>query len=746
MPIFLDSETCGLHGVAVIFQYAKDDGDIIIHEIWRRPIKETLALIELFLEEGIVGFNLAFDFFHICKIYTTFMLVEDKDQYPEDIIDEIAILEKQARFGPCLKPKHCFDLMLYARKGPFQSLMSRDDVKIRKVPNEIAFDLCKKLEQLIDIDSIYFANKKNIYAPKWNTYESKNHITGKVNVDFKDVVLKFAPSGKLKTLATYMGIAREALLYDEAGVDSAYNPVEYGWAPFALAVSDSDHNWKTKDGGKAWPAVIDHHIGHWAYSERGRRYATDDVHYTREMYRQFGNPDLDDDDSVLATMVAAIRWSGFDIDIEGLKQCREEAIKIVKRAPKAPRQVRLYISAAMSETEQIVLGNSTGKTTLESISKWKNEDGTKHLAALRAEEVLTARKAQKEIELYDKLIHAGRFHASFVIIGTLSNRMSGSDKLNPQAINRSKFVRKNFTFCSGDYTLDGGDFDSFEIVITDAVYQDPVMHEDLKNKVPLHAVMGSFLYDKTMEEVIESKGSKTKDMYSDGKQGNFLLIYGGNENTFERKLAIPLEKGLAAFKAFFNKYVTFGKKRVEKMKAYCSMTQPGGIGTKVVWKDPVDYVVSLFGFKRFYTLENRVCKALFELAQNPPKDWKEIKIKVQRKDRFQTAGGATQSALFAAAFGLQAANMRSALNHEIQSTGATVTKQLERAIWDLQPVGIHEFVVKPFNCHDEVLTPVKKGWNEKVKIAVESCLSKARKVIPLLSMKWKQGMKNWSEK
>ena len=37
------------------------------------------------------------------------------------------------------------------------------------------------------------------------------------------------------------------------------------------------------------------------------------------------------------------------------------------------------------------------------------------------------------------------------------------------------------------------------------------------------------------------------------------------------------------------------------------MTQPGGIGTKVVWKDPADYAETMLGFRRYFTLENRIC-------------------------------------------------------------------------------------------------------------------------------------------
>lgn len=54
-------------------------------------------------------------------------------------------------------------------------------------------------------------------------------------------------------------------------------------------------------------------------------------------------------------------------------------------------------------------------------------------------------------------------------------------------------------------------------------------------------------------------------------------------------------------------------------------------------------------------------------------EWRKTDIKVMRRPgRIQTAGGAVSSALYGAAFGIQAANMRAAANHEIQSLGIRV--------------------------------------------------------------------------
>ena len=72
--VYLDTETCGLHSMMVLLQYAEEDGPIQLHEVWRRPIRETLRLIEWLCEHTVVGFNLSFDWFHIAKTYTVFRL------------------------------------------------------------------------------------------------------------------------------------------------------------------------------------------------------------------------------------------------------------------------------------------------------------------------------------------------------------------------------------------------------------------------------------------------------------------------------------------------------------------------------------------------------------------------------------------------------------------------------------------------------------------------------------------------
>ncbi len=818
--IFYDTETCGLFGMPVLLQYAIDDGPIQLYSIWQNPIHETLSLIQMMMshEGGLVGFNLAFDHFHLCKIYTIFSLYHDYDAIPEDIIDELAELEMRGRDGPALKPVKACDLMLVARKTTYQSTMDRHDIRIKRVPTPLAWQLASELERRVILKDIYFARRSDKTADKWNVYDITDE-EGIMNPDFKDVVLKFAPSSALKALAIdALGKTEDAiLLFTDVEVDHYFRPEEVGWAPFAKAIGTKE-NWKG-----AWPSVIKHHIRHWAYNSLARKYAALDVEYTRDLYYFFKSPELGDVDSDLACMVATIRWRGFKVDIPKLKQLKEDAITASKAAPTAPSYVKAYIWPHLSPEEKLVTEGSTKKVVLEQIAADSYEEcedcigescekckGTGELqteAGKRAQAVLDARTAGLEIVLYDKLIQAGRFHASFKVIGTLSSRMSGADGLNPQGIKNSKEVRSAFLLAFDDYVLCGGDFKSFEVAIAEAVYNDLKLREDLltcsqcshvwditqqdqtdcpkckayqvgckckndciairgepivckkcnnfqhKAKIieedcrkKIHGLFAESLFpEEDYDSILATKGTDN-NLYTKGKQGVFSQMYGGNEFTLMDRLRIGEDTAIKAKDNWLLRYpgVKKSQRKIEKM--FCSMTQPDGFGKKVYWTDPHDYVESLLGFKRHFTLENMICKALFDLAEKPPKGWENTKIKVTRRDREQTAMGASRSALFGAAFCIQSANVRAAANHVIQSTGAQITKILQWRIWQLQPNGIHNFVVIPLNVHDEILSPCKPEIQPKITKIAQDLIQEFRPLVPLIGIDWSENLNTWADK
>lgn len=786
---FLDTETCGLTGPAVILQYAfNDDPEIHIHEFWRRPIQESLNLLDRIAKCRVVGFNLAFDWFQLQKMYNMLLIgLEDlgPDYHPEWAdMDGWAQREFQAIDGPCFKPHSACDLMLHARKTKYQITMERSDIRIRRVPTPLAFALAKELEERVILSGILFARRKNHTAPRWAVYDVVRD--GRTDPNFKDVVLKFKPSVALKALAhDALGEKEDDILkFADIEVDRSFWPKECKYAPYALSTGTPGH-WNG-----AWPEVIEYHISHWGSHELARKYASKDVDYTRRLYKHFGSPECGDDDSILACAVASCRWHGYEIDIEGIKKLRAEEQAKLGKYPTAPGRAKEMLMAKLDATERAVLLRGTGKMILEEITKWDklecpfgpceacNETGIFcHPAAEVAKGILEARKAVKRIELYTKLIHAKQLHASFKVIGTLSSRMSGTDDLNPQGIPHSKDVRGQFPLASlrRGTKLRGGDFDAFEVTLADAAYNDEGLRKDLLTKAicpgclgsgtskgkecgdckgkgeanqKIHALFAMSLFPgKSYRDIVLSKGNKDLDMYDLGKRGVFALVYGGNANTLVTKLGVTLEVAENAERLFTKKYPGVGIARAKVFDMFCSMRQVGGIGSRVVWNEPAEYIESLFGFRRYFVLENQICKVLFGLANNPPKEWKSIKIRVIRRDREQTAVGALQSALYAAAFGVQAANMRAAANHVIQSSGATVTKRVQRRVWDVQPEGCSEWLVQPMNIHDEILCPTKddEAIHKQVEDNVYEVVEHFKKRVPLMGIGW-QTMSSWAEK
>ncbi|MHC4699807.1 MAG: hypothetical protein ACYTFQ_04455, partial [Planctomycetota bacterium] len=185
---YIDTETCGFHGLATLIQYAYQDSKPVLHNLWDVPVKDTLELIEKFCEKTCVFFNASYDWFHLAKIYTMWKLLPPNAIPSKLSMKVLTEAERDGRDGPCIKPKDVMDLMLHSRKGEFQTLMSRHDVKVTKVPTPLAEPLRNILEGLIELDGILFAKRANPNAPKWGVYDRiKKGKEDQVDPNFKDV-------------------------------------------------------------------------------------------------------------------------------------------------------------------------------------------------------------------------------------------------------------------------------------------------------------------------------------------------------------------------------------------------------------------------------------------------------------------------------------------------------------------------------------------------------------------------------
>jgi DNA polymerase I-like protein with 3'-5' exonuclease and polymerase domains len=117
-----------------------------------------------------------------------------------------------------------------------------------------------------------------------------------------------------------------------------------------------------------------------------------------------------------------------------------------------------------------------------------------------------------------------------------------------------------------------------------------------------------------------------------------------------------------------------------------------------------------------------------------------------RRDRVQTAGGAVASALYGAAFAIQAASMRSAGNHVIQGFGAAITKAVQRRAWGLQPAGVHDWQIAIMQVHDELLVVHKPELSDQVRDTIKAGVESYRAKVPLIGMDWLQNAGSWADK
>ena len=223
-------------------------------------------------------------------------------------------------------------------------------------------------------------------------------------------------------------------------------------------------------------------------------------------------------------------------------------------------------------------------------------------------------------------------------------------------------------------------------------------------------------------------------------------MYGGNYFTLMDRLALDEAGARRGEENWKRQYPDIANAQRAVQDAFQSMRQPGGLGKKVEWHEPADYIESMLGFRRYFTLENRICRALYDLSSTPPKDWTNLKIQVVRRERTQSASGAVRSALLGAAFNIQSSNTRAATNHRIQSTGAGITKHVQVRVWAIQPAGVHPWRLTIMNIHDELMSPCKPEYKQEIETIVRREVEHFRPLVPMIGIDWSNDLKTWADK
>lgn len=739
----------------VLAQYAIGNGPINVVNVWTQESGKTRELFQDICNRGIIGFNLAFDWYHITKFWHMIRHLGDEDRP----IDHIPSVQRDyVYYDNCvaLKPSYCVDLYLHSLSTNFQVVMERKPVNIRKIPEEAANKVIEFLNKL-EWNPLLFARSQG--KAEWKIKPSKSS-------GFVDIYLNFKPSAGLKSFAKYILKLKTVKLEDEVW-DSPDQLMFFPGQPYDLMYTD----WE------------DANLLEYAYN---------DIVLTRELDTYFNFPEQDTN-SVLACMIATNRFTGYNVDLPGIRRLKEESDTASKLAIEynTVAKVKDYISdgdplirellvstskknleklASNKETDCVFCqpANSTTYNNLDddwlqsndksNVSSGGNESRidkciycnngkvTSHVA-VRASDIISSRSAQKESEMYAKILLARRLHASLRTVGALSNRMSGTDNLNVQAIKKTKKVRKVFQFGRPGYVMQGGDFDSYEVGIAAAFFNDEKLSSDIRAGKSIHTIFGTFLYNIPYDEVVKSKGT-TVDYYTMAKSCVFALIYGGNIETLITKGQVSRDSAELGYLKFTTEYPGVGIARNSIFSSLTLLIQENTGGKVEFNKRDKDYVQDFVnGWRRYFTVEFSAIENLYNILNS--EEFRQAILPfarmVRRREKDQLASSAILTAIYAAMFNIQSQVQRAGANHVIQSTGAGMCKELQRKLWELQPTGIHEWIIQPMNIHDEILACVREDYQQQTKDIVAKFILDMKSYVPEIGMEWKT-MSSWAEK
>lgn len=696
--LFVDTETCGFTGPCVLIQtgfpYRK-------WEVWKEKAGDTIKHIEWIMSHDVCLFNASFDSFHLNKLYNMLRQVPE-DQVPT--IEDMTIAEKCFwEDNLCLKPKSCTDLYCLALTTKYQYLlMDKKKFVIPKVPRDAVRFLKPKLIEFTKDLPVMLFGKHTDRTKVWTQHSTKDPR-------FVDLKLNFKPTSKLKAFALY--ILKKKISSIE--IPKKWQPEnELEWMPF----SDK------------WQSKIEYHIKYW--ETKGDDYAREDIEHTSDLWNHLGNPSPDTN-SDLAWMVGQVRAKGFSIDEDLLYQRIDELTKKIRTDVDTSPAASFRWLMRQCPIDYRILVKDTSDSTLEKLVNL-NIEGLSDAAKT----IQDQRSIQKYLDILLKLEKVGRWHPDFNIVGTFSNRMSGRGGFNPQGIPKEETsgLRSIFTFKDTEEFLSGGDFVSQEITILDAILGESQLRKDLIAGIKPHTKMAQAMFKKTEVSPME---------YFKGKTGVFGIVYGAMAHKISTITGGTIEEAEEILEDFFTRYPAIKDRANRIASQFSVLTQPRGLGTVVSFKDLPCLSRSLLGHVRRFDLEKICIRALYDLACNLPDEIKHMTNILHRRDREQTVAGATRSALYAGAFGVQSKMQRAAGNNEIQSTGAEVTKTLQQALWCLQPVGVSEWKVRLFNVHDEVLAV--STIPEQVKEMVEFTIKRLKDNVPLLDIDWKVKINNWAE-
>lgn len=750
---YMDTESCQFIGATILIQHTKSTNlsDIKLHDVFGSPAGLTCKLIEKLMDSRLVGFNLTHDFHHlnrtynICKMYPYMMKPE------EDLSYWLEVEKTEEARKYCLLPKKAVDLMIMGQRSHFQAMIKQKPIRITKIPKLLAKPLIDELYKRIKLNSLYFAGRKKglewKIKPLWAKGTPKagkeigNEKDAIIDPELVNIELPFKPKRGLKDVIEH--ILKKKVIHFEP---KAQKYREFFWYPTSGYWIDVFHDW----------------LNMWRHDRNQRVYAADDIRHLIDLDKFFKYPD-EDFGSLLACMVGNLYWKGYDINPKIALREKEKAQSTVEvcrekvdfRSPK--KSLNFLLEKANPIFKQTITNTEAEVLNRLARKNFKNVSD-------RAQIILDGRHADKRLTLLNRLLEAGKLYAMFKVSGTGTNRMAGgtdesmegrSESINPQGIPHEKEFREIFTFMNHPaWTLSGGDAISFEVSIAAAVFGDDNLTKEIdpkQNNKKFHAIFGSFIYNKSYEEILETKNLEgIQNLYDLAKTGVFAWFYGGTEHTIAENMNIDKEQVIKGLVEMEKTYPGIKRARERIWSLFEALTQPGGIGTQVQWREPEKKIKTFLGFERDFTVEVECMRAIFNLSQKMPQYLVELgkQIRVtRREDRGEQKGhGALMSALYGGAFQIQSKIMKIASNFVIQSPGGEMLKLLQYEIVNkYQPRGINEYNIITFNKHDELVCAHRRGLEDSLERTVNEFVLKYQKYVPLFEMDWNKNKRNWAE-
>jgi DNA polymerase I len=351
-------------------------------------------------------------------------------------------------------------------------------------------------------------------------------------------------------------------------------------------------------------------------------------------------------------------------------------------APTALYKIKLLESITNPEDYTTFFEQNINISSSVQLNKLLNIVGYPELKTT-AEKVITDYRGKDKDQIFEKIIEfreqfkkgssfgqsfldavhpvTGRIHADFNQLGTATGRFSSGNP-NLQQIVKGSDYRKCFIAPPG-WKMIICDYSQQELKLAGAASKEPEIIHAYKERLDLHSLTASALFEKDISEISEKERSIAKGF-------NFAVLYGSSEYGLAYNFGLPVEYMKKLLDNFYKKYTVLRD-------------------FKIQFEDAV------FARKYSRTLLGRI------------RYFEDTKL-------FPDAN---------AAYSYERKVRREGFNHLIQGTAADVTKMAMCDIFYKNPFGENLHII--MTIHDEIVCIVKEDCANTAKDFIVGCMNNA---------------------